>query len=406
MAKYQLEPGAFVQSTFDDDLYKITMQNAVISKFPDARVKYVYKVRSDHKFPSYFAHHLQYIVNQTQELEPPKGGIDWLEKKAKFIPLSFIYFLDKFRLNPHEVQLFQKDDELLISIEGSYFSAIRWEVILMAIISELYFKMTGNGTETLDFEKVEENAAKKASFLVQKNVQFSDFGTRRRHSYQVQETVVDSLKRYGRDMFVGTSNLHIAHKLDTKFLGTTAHEWYQFNSAVYGYRQANYMAMQNWSEVYKGSLGTVLPDTFTLDAFLPSFNSMFARLYDGTRWDSGDFRTYTNKIVEHYKSLNIDPLSKLIVYSNSIDSIETCVQIADYAKMKGIKHSLGIGTWFTNDVGVKPINHVIKLSKACIQRDGEKWFNVVKISDDKGKEIGDPQELELAKKSLGIDEKI
>ena len=228
---------------------------------------------------------------------------------------------------------------------------------------------------------------------------YADFGTRRRFSYDVHDEVVRHMKGgIGNDNFVGTSNVHLAHKYNITPIGTHAHEWFMFHAAKYGYKMANHLSMENWTDVFRGDLGMALSDTFTTEVFFKSFDKKFAKLYDGVRQDSGDAIEFADKMLEHYKSLGIDPKSKAIVFSDGLNP-ETAIKIKDHCRGK-IKCSFGIGTNFSNDVGAKPLNMVIKIIEA--KPEGEEWHNCIKLSDSKGKYTGDKKEIEIAKYSLNI----
>ena len=230
-----------------------------------------------------------------------------------------------------------------------------------------------------------------------------DFGTRRRHSYKAQEAVVLALIRATGKSFIGTSNMHIAIKHNLKMMGTTGHEWHQFHAGVYGYKMANYRAMENWNDVYQGRMGIVLPDTFTTPSFLKSFDTYYGRLYDGARQDSGDWKEWTNWFYNRYKELGIDPTTKQFIYSDGINSLELCYEIEKYCNSLGLPFSLGIGTWFTCDIeGVKALNQVMKMTMMSLHRQGDDWTHVIKIADGTGKEIGDLEERNLAKMTLKI----
>ena len=199
--------------------------------------------------------------------------------------------------------------------------------------------------------------------------------------------------------FVGTSNIYLANLLDIKVLGTMAHLYIMLNAAIYGYRMANKMAMDNWVDIYNGDLGTYLPDTFTTDIFLKSFNKKYAMLFTGVRHDSGDPYLFVDKIVNHYKNLGIDPMEKTIIFSDSLNPNLAC-EIKEYCAGK-IKSSFGIGTNFTNDINVniKPLNIVIKLSYVLVN---DEWYDIVKLSDSVGKHMGTDDEVKLCKQILKI----
>ena len=238
----------------------------------------------------------------------------------------------------------------------------------------------------------------KAIKLAALGIYYSEFGARRRKSYENQDMVVANLKKFGEGHMLGTSNVYLAMKHDLMPAGTVAHEWYQAHGAVYGYKMANKMANEAWVTVYEGNLGTALPDTFTTDVFLKTFNTKFAKLYDGLRQDSGKPLVFLKKVLKHYEQLRINPMYKYVMFSDNLNSIEKLREIHEACVGK-IPDRYGLGTWLSNDVGVKPLNMVIKLTG--FNYDGT-WVNTVKLSDDPMKHNGDEKEVELCKKVLGI----
>mgnify|MGYP000889830664 CR=1 FL=1 len=296
-----------------------------------------------------------------------------------------------------------ENGNLKIKIEGYWWRTILWEVPLMALISELYFEMTNkeydfnnsiNRNTRLDRNKL------KANLMLMNNLKVSDFGTRRRYSYDNHKEVLKDLLDYGRGSIVGTSNVHLAHLFNINPHGTQAHEWYMVHSALYGYKMANKKGLDNWVNSYNGQLGTSLTDTFTSDVFFKTFDTLYAKLFDGVRHDSGDPFVYADKVVAHYKSLNIDYSNKTIVFSDGLD-VNLATKIHDHCNKLGIKSSFGIGTNLTNDLGFKPLNIVIKITQVYFQ---DEWINVVKLSDNLGKHTGNVDEIDLCKKVLNIKE--
>lgn len=391
--------GKFVASTFDDDLYKINMQAAAFQLYPRAEVKYSYINRGGTKFPAGFSKELRKLVDGMKNLEAPNGGRDFLGDHCPYLSPAFLDFVELYRFRPDEVGITQNGDDLTVEVEGNWHRAIRWEVPLMATISELYFQMTGESTYPM--LEINKRAAEKANFMRGDGIRFVDMGTRRRYSQEVHSNVVKTLSTYAGESMIGTSNVHMAMLHGLKPIGTKAHEFYMFHAAKYGYRMANEMAMEAWIEVFGGNLGVALPDTFTTEAFLRAFSTKFAKLYDGTRQDSGDPKKFTDMLLEHYVKIGVNPKLKSIIYSNDINSKEKCRNITDYARGKFFASSLGIGTWFTNDVGVKPLNHVIKMVGARPEGTGE-WIKTIKLGDDVSKNTGDVQEREHAMHELGI----
>jgi nicotinate phosphoribosyltransferase len=246
----------------------------------------------------------------------------------------------------------------------------------------------------------EKNNIEKGKTFQMNNMVLSEFGTRRRFSLANQDEVIGDLKSCfdSRTFLKGTSNVHLAMKHNLNPHGTHAHEWFMFMAAQYGFKMANYMALKHWSDVFQGNLGIALTDTLTTDIFFKSFDMKFAKLFDGVRHDSSDPFIFTDKAVAHYNKLGINPATKSIVFSDSLNT-NLCVDIHEYCRTSGIGHSFGVGTHLTNDVGVKPLNIVIKLSAANIL--GE-WIPTIKLSDNQGKHTGDVRMIDLCKEMLNI----
>ncbi len=376
----------------DNDLYKFTTMNAIQKKFPQAEVIYKFINRGQTIFPEGFAEALRQEVDAMKSLCLSKDAEVYIRKRCYYFDPVFIDLIKGFRYNPQEVRISQTGGDLDIEIEGLWYRTVLWEVPLMALISELYFKMTHQQVD--DYES---KAIEKAKMFAEIGAQISEFGTRRRFSFDVQNRVIEILKVHLNKGLQGTSNLFMAMKHDLTPMGTHPHEWFMYHGAHYGYRKANEIAMENWVEVYQGNLGIALTDTFTTDNFFESFNTKYAKLYDGVRWDSGDPLVFTDKVLKHYSANRIDPKSKKIVYSDALD-IEKVKAIKAYVNGR-IRDSYGIGTYLTNDVGVKPMNMVIKLI-AAKPHANMKYIPTVKLSDSEGKHTGDQEEIELCLKMV------
>lgn len=392
-----MEP--IIKSILDSDLYKFTMQMAVVELFPRAKVRYTFINRGKTPFPEGFAEELRRQTKHMESLYLTKKEKKFLLEKCYFMTPTYIDFLYGYRYDSSEVGIIQKGDVLEITIEGYWHRTILWEVPLMALISELFFKMTN--AKPYSRSKREENNLAKSTKLKMNNILYADFGTRRRFSYEVHEELVSDFVNSSlhNNNFVGTSNVHLAEKYNIKPIGTHAHEWFMFHAAKYGYKMANYLAMENWTKVFRGDLGIALPDTFTTNVFLKSFDRKFAKLYDGARQDSGNPNEFSDKFASHYDSLGIDRASKSIVYSDSLD-VDKAINACNYGRSLKFKTSAGIGTHFTNDVGVTPLNMVIKLAEA--KPEGDEWIKCIKKSDDSGKTTGDEKENEIANYVLKI----
>jgi nicotinate phosphoribosyltransferase len=382
-----------IKSFLDTDLYKLTMQQAVIQRFPDAFVRYELIIRVQREFPAGFVAELLKEIRAMATLRLDEEEKHFLNKKCYYLTKPFIDFLAGFCYDPAEVNAVQDGSAIRLTIEGYWYRTILWEVPLMALISELFFKMTGQ--KPLPVDECRERIMSKAVALEKIGAHFSDFGTRRRYSFQLQDIAVAECKANAPSVFNGTSNPFLAMKYKCKSIGTQAHEWYMAIAAMNGYMQANKIGLEEWVEVYKGDLGIALPDTFTTDVFLRDFNTKFARLFDGVRQDSGNPFDFADKIIDQYKKLRINPLTKTIVFSDSLN-VAAIEKIENYCKNR-ILTTYGIGTNLTNDAGVKPLNMVIKLTAIKI---GTEWFPTVKLSDDAGKHTGEIETVGLCKRIL------
>lgn len=382
-----------IKSILDSDLYKLSMQFFVLQHYPEFECTYSFSNRNKSMvFSKEAVAEIQANIDSMSELKLTDAEYDWMKNNLYFLPVAYRQYLAAYRFNPSQVHMtLEKNGELNISINGKWRDTILWEVPLMAIISEVYFKfmdtdwnMTGQ----------KENAILKAQKLCAAGCLFADFGTRRRRNFETQDIVVREMKFFKG--FVGTSNPFLAMKYGVKALGTCAHEAIGAVAALESLNHPNKIFMERWTETYKGDLGTMLPDTYGIESFLKDFSVEKAKLFDGLRHDSGDPYTFTDKVIEHYKKLNIDPTTKTIIFSDGLD-VNTTLKLNEYCKGK-IRFSFGIGTHFTSDfnkvseptIKSSPMNMVIKMTMI----DG---VPVVKLSDSPGKAIGDSKMVEIMK---------
>ena len=200
---------------------------------------------------------------------------------------------------------------------------------LLAIVSEIRNQFFNR---IPDKETLLLRLADKVKLSNDHQMPFSEFGTRRRFSFDVQKLVVAYLKENAR-YCTGTSNCYLAMKYDMRPMGTHPHEWFMFHGAQFGYKHANYMALENWVNVYDGDLGTALSDTYTSDSFLSNFSRKQAKLFDGVRCDSGDEIEFIDRLIDRYKELGIDSTTKTIIFSNALD-FGKAFQIFEYCKGK------------------------------------------------------------------------
>ena len=379
-----------ITSLLDDDWYKLTMGSVVFHNFPNAEVEYEFINRGKTPFPKGFDTELKYQISLLANLPLLKEEEIWL-KAIPYMRPTYAEWLFGFTMNPDEVQIIQTGSELKITISGPWYRTIFWEVKLMAILSELYFIMTGQEKYFDWIDKIYQKSLK----LSDNDCRWIDFGTRRRYSYEVQNKVVAVMKSVKG--FLGTSNPHLAMKHKVNPQGTYAHESIMAMSALYGVRMANKMWMKHWADYFGGCLGVALTDTFTTDSFLNDFGSYEARLFDGLRQDSKDEYEWGEKVLAHYRKLGILTSNKRLVFSNNL-SPEKYIPISKYFS-QWAQPIAGIGTNFTNNCGPKALNMVIKMTRANF---GQGWVDVVKLSDENGKHTGKPESIRMVKEQLGI----
>jgi nicotinate phosphoribosyltransferase len=375
------------------------MMKAVIQHYPDALVTYKFTNRNTNmKFNGAAYNAIIDNIKAMADLRLTNEEVRFLEG-YKFLGVSYLSYLYTYRFKPEQVTVKFLDGDLDIEIYGPWHETILWEVPLMAIISEAYFEFvdtawsvtpytTPQGGNRLWQEMYRYKTHDKAKVLIGMKDKFTDFGTRRRRSYEAQDIVVKTFKESGVPNFFGTSNVHLAHKHGLRAIGTFAHEWVMGVSALEGLRYANKFALRKWQETYKGSLGYALTDTFGTDAFFRDFDQSLARVYDGVRHDSGCPFTFADRIIDHYNKLGIDPTTKLIVFSDGLD-VDKALAISKHCAGR-VRCSFGIGTFFSNDVpNSKPLNMVIKLYDV-------NGIPVVKFSDSPGKATGDKDAIRVA----------
>ncbi|QIK16595.1 nicotinate phosphoribosyltransferase [Blattabacterium sp. DPU] len=386
---------SIVSSLLDNDFYKFTMQNAVIKLFPFAKAKYEFINRGSHPFPKNFAKILKENLNKMAYLKLSNEERIYLEKYCPYLDSSYLDFLNKYQYNPKEVNILQKGENIQMHIEGLWSSTILWEVPLMAIMSELYYKLTG--ARKISEKKITKITKEKLKKYKKLQVKIVEYGTRRRYSYKVHKLVLKILTEEGPPFFIGSSNVHFSHIFSIKPIGTQGHEWIMFHAAKYGFNIADCVAMENWLNIYKGNLGIALSDTYTSPIFFKNFNKKLSNLFKGVRHDSGDPIFFAKETIKHYKKFKINPIRKKIIFSDNLDPHKVAY-ISSFCRNK-INTCFGIGTNFTNDVGLPSMNIVIKMVKALPKK---KWISVVKLSNVQEKSTGEKNMIFLAKKILHI----
>ncbi|KAF4765523.1 hypothetical protein N7455_004130 [Penicillium solitum] len=427
-------PPQGVTSLLDTDLYKLTMQCAVLKYFPDVYVTYGYTNRTPHMKLRRGAY--KWLLEQMDKLAVIRVTAEereWLRQKCPYLNDEYLTFLETFHLRPSEQikikfvpeQDTGSDDDqgnVEYIIEGLWLDTILYEIPLLALTSQAYFMFTD---KDWDYENQEEKAYQKGCTLLQNGCVFSEFGSRRRRDYHTQDLVMQGLCRAAEEgkkqgwpgVMAGTSNVHFAMKYNKGAVGTVAHEWYMTIAAITDdYQKANELALSYWLDCFgEGVLGIALTDTFGTPAFLDAFSKpisapnqkgdinpstkTYAQSFAGVRQDSGDPAFFVKRVRDFYDSQGITD-TKAVVFSDSLD-IEHCLEYKAIAEKAGFKPTFGVGTFFTNDFITKstgkkskPLNIVIKIATA-------NGSPAVKLSDNLGKNMGDSAKVQEVKKKLG-----
>ena len=364
-----------ISSLLDTDLYKFSMMQVVLHQFPGAQAEYRFKCRSKGVDLSAHLDEIRDAVRQLCSLRFRREELDYL-RGLRFLKSDYVDLLRLFRLDESFIDI-QAAPEVAggidIAIRGPWLHTILFEVPVLAIISEVYFRNTPAISDQAEGLRRLEQKIGLVQRYAEPEFHISDFGTRRRFSHAWQERVISTLKHNIGGKLTGTSNVYFARKLDLLPLGTMAHEYLQACQAVGPrLRDSQRFAFDKWAEEYRGDLGIALTDVCGMDAFLRDFDLFFCKLFDGVRHDSGDPFEWGEKMLAHYQRMRVDPRTKSFVYSDSLN-VPLCIEL--YERFKGrCKPAFGLGTNLTNDLGPEPLQIVIKMTRCNGQP-------VAKISD-------------------------
>lgn len=385
-----------IKTILDTDLYKFTTSYAYIKLFPYAIGTFTFKDRDETEYTEGFLEALKNEIHNLEMVKLTSEEQEYMTTHCRFLPSVYWEWLSSFRFDPNKIEVWlDEQHHLQMTVTDYLYKVTLYEVPLLAIVSEIKNQFLNR---IPDKQAILAKLADKVNLSNVHQMPFSEFGTRRRFSFDVQKLVVEYLKEHAQ-YCTGTSNCHLAMKYDMRPMGTHPHEWFMFHGAQFGYKHANYMALENWVNVYDGDLGTALSDTYTSDSFLSNFSRKQAKLFDGVRCDSGDEYEFIERLIARYKELGIDPTTKTIIFSNALD-FEKALKIYQYCQGK-IRCSFGIGTNLTNDTGYQPSNIVMKLSR-CKMSQSQEWRECVKLSDDMGKHMGSMTEVEACLHELRL----
>jgi nicotinate phosphoribosyltransferase len=368
-----------IPSLLDTDLYKFTMMQVVQHQFAEAQVEYRFKCRNADIDLTPYVREIEDEIRALCDLRFTREELDYL-RRWRFFKSDFVDLLGLFHLQQRFVTVSRRTDspnEIDITIKGPWLHTILFEVPVLAIVCEIYYR---NNVPDPDYEQGRRRLAAKiaqANTIQSSDFKIADYGTRRRFSRRWQEEVLRTLKRDMPAHFVGTSNVRFAMEQGLTPLGTMAHEYLQACQAVGPrLRDSQSFAFNMWAREYRGDLGIALSDVVGLNAFLHDFDLFFCKLFDGVRHDSGDPFEWGEKLIAHYQSMRIDPRTKIMVFSDSLN-VPLAMRLYEYFKGR-VQTSFGIGTNLTNDLGYESLQAVIKMTRCNGQP-------VAKISDEPSK---------------------
>ncbi|MEF9999860.1 MAG: nicotinate phosphoribosyltransferase [Comamonas sp.] len=373
-----------ISSLLDTDLYKFTMWQAMLHRHPQTQARYEFVCRNTPEYPlSELLPEVERELDALCALSFAPDELDYIGS-LRFIKSDFIDFLRIFRFQRAFIEARAEGDTLQIVAHGPQVHVMGFEIYVLAIVNELYFRRFDAAAALQEgrarlTHKVEQLKALAGAAQRRHPFEMFDFGVRRRFSGAWQREVVQRFASETSQWFKGTSNVLLARDLQIVPIGTMAHEYMQSYQAL-GVRLRDFQnaALEDWVQEYRGDLGIALTDTVGMNAFLHDFDLYFAKLFDGLRHDSGDPFAWGEKALAHYQRLRIDTHSKRLVFSDGLN-LDSALQL--YHRFADrIQLGFGIGTRLTNDMGLTPLNIVMKLTHANGQP-------VAKISDSPGKTL-------------------
>ena len=372
-----------ITSLLDTDLYKFTMMQAVLHQFPGAQVAYKFKCRNPGVQLAPYVDEIRAEIKALCQLQFNEDELAYM-RGMRFIKSDFVDFLGLFKLNEKYITIDGKPSgEIDIHIKGPWLHTILFEIPVLAIVNEVYFR---NTQPAPDFKEGRRRLTEKILQLNDaglKDLKIADYGTRRRFSkawhHEVLTTLLQGLGTLPQGRFTGTSNVLFASSLGVTPLGTMAHEYLQACQALGPrLRDSQVYGFETWAREYRGDLGIALSDVYGIEPFLRDFDMYFCKLFDGARHDSGDPFTWGERMIEHYKNNRVDPLTKTLIFSDGLTVPSTIDLFQRFAGRCQL--AFGIGTNLTNDLGYEPLQIVIKM----VECNGQP---VAKLSDTPSKNM-------------------
>jgi nicotinate phosphoribosyltransferase len=384
-----------ITSLLDTDLYKFTMMQVVLHQFPGAQVEYRFKCRNGGVNLAQHAQEIREEIRSLCSLQFQESELAYL-RSMRFIKSDFVDFLGLFKLNEKYITVTPlPSGEIDIVIVGPWLHTILFEIPVLAIVNEVYFRNTQKVPDFLEGRKRLDIKISQLHADGLKDLKIADYGTRRRFSRAWHDEVLRVLSAKlgthqspghsgtSAGQLAGTSNVQLAFKLGLIPLGTMAHEYLQASQGLGPrLRDSQIFAFESWAREYRGDLGIALSDVYGMSAFLRDFDLYFCKLFDGARHDSGDPFNWGERMLDHYTRNRVDPRTKTLIFSDGLTVPRT---IELYQQFRGrCQLAFGIGTNLTNDLGYEPLQIVIKMVRCNGQP-------VAKLSDTPSKNMCDDE---------------
>lgn len=380
----QMRLPQIINSLLETDMYKFSMGQTIFHQFTSYKTTWTFKCRNkDVHFTDEMVEEIKEQVQAFCQLRFTEEELEYLDN-ITWIKGTYVDFLRLWQPRYEEFTITTDAPcGLAIDAAGTWLNTSMYEIPVLAIVNEVYFRMAYDYDVLL--KQFKRRLDEKVRLLEEDTYRlsdFSEFGLRRRLSAEAQEMAVKALAEVelpADSHFIGTSNVYLAKKFNLKPVGTMAHEWimctgqgnHKHNPAY-----SNWYALDAWVKEYGILNGIALTDTITTDCFLRDFQLTYATLFSGVRHDSGDPYEWGDKMIAHYNSLGINPRTKTLLFSDSLD-FERATALYDYFKDRA-KVAFGIGTFISNDTDEEALNIVMKTTKC-------NGMDVAKISDVAGK---------------------
>jgi nicotinate phosphoribosyltransferase len=402
---FELDPA--VRSLLDTDFYKLLMLLLIWRKYRDVPVTFSLKnrtsrVRVADEIPESA---LRAQLDHVKGLRFTKSELIWIAGNSFYgrkgiFPGEFIDWLAGFRLPDYQLE--SQDGQYRLSFSGAWAEVTLWEIYALAVIDDLRSRAALARLGRLEIDILYARAKAKLWEHVLRlrrleDLNLSDFGTRRRHSFLWQEWVIQAMAEGLGPKFTGTSNCFLAMKHDLEAKGTNAHELPMVYAALAGeddtaLARSPYQVLADWQTLYDGALRVMLPDTFGTAAFLAKAPDWVAG-WTGVRIDSKDPFIGGEEMIEWWQSRGQDPRKKLIIFSDGLE-IDLIEQL--HARFNGrVQIGFGWGTNLTNDFRGCPPNggHDFDAISLIVKVTAAAGRDAVKLSDNPKKATGSPSEI-------------